>query len=74
MKSDTERKKYYTEKLHKKKSRLHVHLSKDLRGKLKTKKRAVLVRREDRVKIMRGPGMGKDARVVRVGLSAWRCS
>ena len=66
MKSDTERKKYYTEKLHKKKSRLHVHLSKDLRGKLKTKKRAVLVRREDRVKIMRGPGMGKDARVVRV--------
>jgi ribosomal protein uL24 len=66
MKSDTERKKYYTEKLHKKKSRLHVHLSKDLRGKLKTKKRAVLVHKEDRVKIMRGPGTGKEARVVRV--------
>lgn len=66
MKSDTERKKYYTEKLHKKKSRLHVHLSKDLRGKLKTKKRAILVRKEDKVKIMRGPGMGKEARVVRV--------
>ncbi len=66
MKSDTERKKYYTEKLHRKKNRLHVHLSKDLRGKLKTKKRAILVRKEDKVKIMRGPGMGKEARVVRV--------
>ncbi len=66
MKSDTERKKYYTEKLHKKKSRLHVHLSRDLRGKLKTKKRAILVRKDDRVKIMRGPGMDKEARVVRV--------
>jgi ribosomal protein uL24 len=66
MKSDTERKKYYTEQLHKKKNRLHVHLSKDLRGKLKTKKRAILVRKEDKVKIMRGPGMGKEARVVRV--------
>ena len=66
MKSDTERKKYYTEKLHKKRSRLHVHLSKDLRGKLKTKKRAVLVHRDDRVKVMRGPGTGKEARVLRV--------
>lgn len=66
MKSDTERKKYYTEKLHRKKSRLHVHLSKDLRGKLKTKKRAVLVHKEDRVKIMRGPGQGREARVVKV--------
>jgi len=66
MKSDTERKKYYNEKLHSRKSRLHVHLSKDLRGKLKTKKRAILVRKEDRVKVMRGPGMGKEARVVRV--------
>jgi ribosomal protein uL24 len=66
MKSDTERKKYYTEKLHRKKSRMHVHLSKDLRGKLKTKKRSILVHKEDRVKIMRGPGQGKEARVVRV--------
>lgn len=66
MKSDTERKKYYTEKLHRKKSRLHVHLSKDLRGKLKTRKRAILVHKEDRVKIMRGPGQGKEARVVKV--------
>ncbi|HSB47070.1 MAG TPA: 50S ribosomal protein L24 [Candidatus Bilamarchaeum sp.] len=63
MKSDTERKKFYSEKLHKKKNRLHVHLSKDLRGKLKSKRRAVLVRKGDTVKVMRGPGKGKEARV-----------
>ncbi|MFH0885145.1 MAG: 50S ribosomal protein L24 [Candidatus Micrarchaeota archaeon] len=63
MKSDTERKKFYSEKLHKRKSRLHVHLSKDLRAKLKVKKRAVLVRKGDTVKVMRGPGKGKEAKV-----------
>lgn len=66
MKSDTERKRFYTEKMHRKKSRLHVHLSKDLRGKLKTKKRAVLIHKNDRAKIMRGPEKGKEARVSRV--------
>jgi large subunit ribosomal protein L24 len=63
MKSDTERKKYYTEKLHKRKSRLHVHLSKELRSKLKAKKRAVLVHKGDTVRVMRGPGKGKEAKV-----------
>jgi large subunit ribosomal protein L24 len=63
MKSDTERKKFYTEKLHKRKSRLHVHLSKELRAKLKAKKRAVLVHKGDTVKVMRGPGKGKEAKV-----------
>lgn len=63
MKSDTERKIYYTEKLHKKKNRLHVHLSKDLRGKLKVKKRSLLVHKGDTVKIMRGPEKGKEAKV-----------
>ncbi len=63
MKSDTERKKFYTEKLHKRKGRLHVHLSKDLRAKLKAKKRSVLVRKGDGVRVMRGPGKGKEAKV-----------
>ena len=63
MKSDTERKKFYSEKLHQKKSRLHIHLSKDLRAKLKVKKRAVLVRKGDTVRVMRGPGKGKEAKV-----------
>ncbi len=66
MKSDTERKKYYSEKIHKKKNRLHVHLSKDLQAKMKPKKRAVLVRKGDSVKIMRGPGKGKSAKVLSV--------
>jgi large subunit ribosomal protein L24 len=68
MKSDTERKIYYNEKLHKRKSRLHVHLSKDLRGKLKAKKRAILVRQGDTVRVMRGPGKGKDAKVGQVSV------
>ncbi len=63
MKSDTERKRFHKEKLHKRKSRMHVHLSKDLRGKLKAKKRAVLVRKGDTVRVMRGPGKGKEAKV-----------
>lgn len=66
MKPDTERKKYYTEKLHKKKKRLHSHLSKELRSKLKSKKRSLQVRKGDTVKVMRGPGKGKQAKVSRV--------
>lgn len=68
MKSDTERKRYYTEKKHKRRNRLHVHLSKELRKQLKQKRRALLVRKEDHVRVMRGPGMGKEGRVSRVDL------
>jgi ribosomal protein uL24 len=68
MKSDTERKKFHTEKLHKKRSRMHIHLSKGLRSKLKAKKRAVLVRKGDTVKVMRGPGKGKEAKVASVNV------
>jgi len=49
---------------------MHAHLSKDLRGKLKTKKRAVLIRKGDRVKIMRGPEKGKEAKIARVNTVA----
>ncbi len=66
MKSDTERKHFYKAKLHEKTKRMHVHLSKDLRAKIKRKKRALLVREGDSVKIMRGPGKGKSAKVARV--------
>ena len=59
MKSDTERKHYHKEKKHRRKKRLHVHLSGDLRSKLKVKKRSLLVRKEDSVRVMRGPGKGK---------------
>ena len=63
MKSDTERKKFHYEKLHRKKNRLHVHLSKELRGKVKQKRRSLLVRKGDTVRIMRGPEKGKEAKV-----------
>ena len=69
MKPDTERRKYYHARLHEKRRALHVHLSKDLRGKLKKKTRAILARRGDRVKILRGPGKGKEGKIVRIDVS-----
>ncbi len=66
MKPDTERKKYYSEKLHMKKKRLHSHLSKELRSKLKNKKRAIQIRKGDTAKVMRGPGKGKQAKIAKV--------
>jgi len=66
MKSDTERKMFHKEKLHRRKNRMHAHLSKDLRGKLKTKKRSILIHKGDKVKVMRGAHAGKEAKVARV--------
>jgi len=66
MKSDTERKRFYEAKMHQRTKRMHVHISKELKAKLKQKRRAILVRAGDKVKIMRGPGKGKTAKVVRV--------
>ena len=66
MKPDTERKKYYGEKLHRRKKRMHVHLSKTLRGKLKSKRRAIGVHTGDQVRVMRGPRKGKEGKVSRV--------
>ncbi|MFH2106574.1 MAG: 50S ribosomal protein L24 [Candidatus Micrarchaeota archaeon] len=64
MKPDTERKIRYKSKLHKKKTFLHVHLSKELR--LKNKTRAILVKKGDKVKIMIGSNAGKEAKVSEV--------
>jgi ribosomal protein uL24 len=66
MKSDTERKRFYTEKLHRRKNRMHSHLSRDLRGKLKTKKRSILIHKGDKVKVLRGEHKGKEAKIARV--------
>jgi len=66
MKSDTERKRFYEARNHEKTKRMHVHLSKELRAKLRQKRRSLLVRKGDRVRIMRGPGKGKRVKVVRV--------
>ncbi len=68
MKSDTERRIFHNEKLHEKKNRMHVHLSKDLRTKLKSKKRSIMVRKDDKVKVMRGDHKGKEVKVSRVSV------
>jgi large subunit ribosomal protein L24 len=70
MKPDSERKKFYSARIHELKSRMHVHLSKELRKKIKQKKRAVGVRKGDTVRIMRGQNSGKEAKVSAVSVKA----
>ncbi len=66
MKPDSERTKRYKSKLHTKKGFLHVHVSKDLRSKMKAKKRSLLVHKGDKVKIMRGSFRGKSGKITDV--------
>ena len=61
-----ERRKKYQGKLHSKVGMLRVHLAKELKATLKTKKRSVLVNKGDTVMIMRGSNSGKSAKVQRV--------
>ncbi len=69
MKKDTERKNLYGAALHTRKSLMHVHASKELRAKLNTRKRALLVNKGDSVKILRGSHSGKSAKVAKVNYS-----
>jgi len=66
LKPDTERTKRYKSKLHTKKGFLHAHLGKDLRSKMKAKKRSLLVHKGDKVKIMRGGFRGKTGKITDV--------
>ncbi len=66
MKRDTERKKRTQAKLEKRKPLLNVHISKDLKKRMKRKMRSLLVRKGDRVRIMRGDFDGKEGKVLRV--------
>lgn len=68
MKADIERKKYHSAKIHKKKKHMDVHLSKELRQKMKIRKRSIGIRKGDRVKIMRGQHAGKEGIVVRASV------
>lgn len=63
----TQRKFRYTAPLHLRKNFVHVHLSKDLRAKVK--KRAIQVKKGDKVKILRGKFKGKEGKVAKVILS-----
>ncbi len=64
MKPDIERKKRYNAPLHIKKKFMRVNLSKELRAKMK--KRNVLAKKEDSVKIMRGSLKGKEAKISKI--------
>jgi len=55
-----------TRPLHLKRSALHLHLSKELRNKLGTKKRSVLANSGDRIKIIKGEFAGKEGKIARV--------
>ena len=63
-----QRKARYEADLHTRQKWLGIHLNKEMREKLKTKRRSVPVREGDRVKIMRGEHKGKSGKVIRVDL------
>ena len=69
MKRDTDRKNFYEAKLHEKKAMMRAHLSKELKAKLGTSSRALLINKGDSVKVMRGSSRGKSAKVARVSYS-----
>lgn len=68
MKKRIERRKRYTAPLHKRHSFVHAHLSKELRKKIG--KRAVRIKKGDKIKILRGSFKGKEGKVVAVNLKS----
>jgi large subunit ribosomal protein L24 len=63
----TQRKFRYTAPLHIRKKFVHVHLSKELRTKIK--KRSIQAKSGDKVRIMRGKFKGKEGKISRIDLS-----
>ncbi len=64
-----QRKARFEARLHERQHLAHAHISKELRAKLKTKRRSIEVRKGDRVKILRGEHKGKSGKVTRVDLN-----
>ncbi len=64
-----QRKYRYNAPLHHRKKMVSVHLSKELRAKLSTKKRNAPVHRGDKVKLMRGEKRGHTGKVIEVDLA-----
>jgi len=62
-----QRKFRYTAPLHLRKKFVHVHLSKELREKLK--KRSIQAKSGDKVRIMRGKFKGKEGKISKIDLS-----
>jgi large subunit ribosomal protein L24 len=63
-----QRKFRHTAPLHLRKKMVAVHLSKELRAKLGTKRRSIPVRKGDKVKLMRGQRKGHTGKVLEVAL------
>jgi large subunit ribosomal protein L24 len=63
-----QRKARFTAPLHKLHHLVNVHLSKEAKGKLKTTRRCIAVKKGDRVKIMVGENRGKIGKVTGVDL------
>jgi len=61
-----QRKARFTAPLHHRQCMVAVHLSKELKQKLKTKRRNLPVKEGDKVKIMRGEHAGKSGKVSKV--------
>lgn len=64
-----QRKFRYNAPLHLRNKMVGVHLSKELKAKLSTKRRSVAVRKGDKVKLMRGERRGHAGKVVEVSHS-----
>ena len=56
--------------LHKLRNLVNVHLSKETKEKLKTKRRCIVVKKGDKVKVMVGEHKGKMGKVVKVDLKS----
>lgn len=52
--------------LHLKRKDVSSHISKELKQKLKTKVRSIVVKKGDTVKVMRGTDKGKTGRVIKI--------
>ena len=66
MKRRTSKLKQVNAPLHVKKKGVSIHLSKELKESLKIKRRNVVVKKGDKVKILRGKYKGKEGSVIRV--------
>jgi len=65
-----QRKSRYDAALHERRHFMGVHLSKELRARLATKKRSMPVVKGDRVKVLRGDKKGHAGKVLEVDLSS----
>jgi len=65
-----QRKSRYNAPLHERRHFVSAHISKELRAKLGTKKRAVPLRKGDRVKIMKGEKRGHTGKIIEIDLNA----